>query len=87
MMKLLIEDFVTLSHLIIFISLLKYFGKKNILKYINIGSNTFKIAGSIPYSSKKFEDTYSLKLSKNDYDNISKLRQIFNRMPVVFMVI
>lgn len=48
-----------------------------------VNNSTFKYAPttSLPQSSDDFESRYSNSLSASDYDNISQLRQIFNRMP------
>lgn len=48
-----------------------------------VSNNAFKFAtqGTLPIGASDFESRYSHNLNSNDYDNISNLRQIFNRMP------
>lgn len=62
----------------------KIFWKLEYIKNFTVDKNIFQYApkGSLPVKSALFEKRYSVLLNDVDYDRISKLRQIFNRMPL-----
>lgn len=61
----------------------KIFWDSEYTKSFSVGGFNFKFAGksALPTKSSSFENRYSKILSDEDYDKISRLRQIFNRMP------
>ena len=61
----------------------KIFWEKEYTNSFNIEKNTFKCAPklALPAKSNDFDRRYAALLTDHDYDNISRLRQIFNRMP------
>lgn len=60
----------------------KKFWELEYTNFFTVGDHTFQYAetSSLPISAEKFESMYPALLG-DDYDNISKLRQIYNRMP------
>lgn len=61
----------------------KIFWNHEYTNVFTVGGFDFKSApkSALPSKSDDFESRYSNLLSDEDYDNISRLRQIFNRMP------
>ncbi|MDC0576041.1 hypothetical protein OAO51_05005 [Nitrosomonadaceae bacterium] len=60
----------------------KKFWQLEYTEIFNVGGHDFKYAGpsALPQKAAEFETRYP-NLLGSDYDNISRLRQIFNRMP------
>ena len=62
----------------------KKFWELEYTESFSVGGHSFRNAmtssEALPMSAKDFENRYSVLLG-DDYDNISKLRQIFNRLP------
>jgi hypothetical protein len=61
----------------------KVFWEKEYTNSFSVGAFNFKCAPktSLPSKSDAFEERFTKLLNNDDYDNISRLRQIFNRMP------
>lgn len=64
------------------------FWNNEYISNFTVNTHTFKFAPSnteqdtyLPNRAATFEDRYSIVLNTNEYDKISNLRQIFNRMP------
>lgn len=77
------ENFIEFKNFSKFYDSTKIFWELEYTNIFNVGGFDFKSApkSSLPSKSQDFENRYSDSLSDEDYDNISRLRQIFNRMP------
>tara|TARA_B110000438_G_scaffold204238_1_gene195926 strand:- start:1998 stop:3599 length:1602 start_codon:yes stop_codon:yes gene_type:complete len=82
--ELLLEDFSFFNLFNKFYKSSKIFWNSEYSQSLNIGNNSFQYAQNVAMKAQDFDDKFSSILKPDDYDNISKLRQIFNRMPLRF---
>jgi len=77
------ECFTYFKNFLYFYKSTKIFWDIEYTKSFSVGGFDFKFAtkSALPSKSSSFESRYSKLLSDDDYDKISRLRQIFNRMP------
>ena len=77
------SNFVDFNSFQNYFSSISSFWNQEYTSTFQVRNNTFDFAGqgTLPINASSFENRYSTNLNSNDYDNISNLRQIFNRMP------
>ena len=77
------EKFIHFGQFLSFYNSTKKFWAKEYTDSFSVGGHNFKSAptSALPLDASSFETRYENMLSDDDYDKISRLRQIFNRMP------